>query len=79
VAGFIEHCHKFRGSTDIKADPSGRSRAGIMGSNPVGSMGSVSCECCFLSGKCICNGPIPRPEESCRMCTCVIECDQLYE
>jgi len=48
VAGFIEHCHKFRGSTGTKADPSGRLHAGIVGSNPAGSMGSVSCECCFF-------------------------------
>jgi hypothetical protein len=26
---------------------------------------SVSCECCVLSGRGICDGPIPCPEESC--------------
>jgi hypothetical protein len=25
---------------------------------------SVSCDCCVLSGKCLCVGLIPRPEES---------------
>jgi hypothetical protein len=24
----------------------------------------VSCECCVLSGRGLCDGPIPRPEES---------------
>jgi len=25
---------------------------------------SVCCECCVLSGRCLCDGPITRPEES---------------
>jgi hypothetical protein len=77
VAGCIEHCHKFRRSIGTRADPSGRCRAGIAVSNPAGSMNSVSCECCVLSGRGLCDGPIPPPEESCRMCACVTECDQL--
>jgi len=28
-----------------------------------GARMSVSCECCVLSGRGVCNGPIPRPEE----------------
>jgi hypothetical protein len=28
---------------------------------------SVSCECCVLSGRCLCVGPITRPEESYRV------------
>jgi hypothetical protein len=32
----------------------------------------VSCECCVLSGRGLCDGPITRPEESCRVwCVCV--------
>jgi hypothetical protein len=42
---------------------------------------SVSCECCVLSGRGLCDGPIPRPEESYRLyvcvSVCVIECDQI--
>jgi hypothetical protein len=34
----------------------------------------VSCECCVLSGRGLCEGPIPRPEESYRL-WCVIVCD----
>ena len=34
---------------------------------------SVCCECCVLSGKCLCDWPIPRPEESYRLC-CVVVC-----
>jgi hypothetical protein len=35
---------------------------------------SVSCECCILSGRGLCNVLIPRPEESYQLC-CVIMCD----
>jgi hypothetical protein len=27
----------------------------------------VCCKCCVLSGRGLCDGPITRPEESCRM------------
>ena len=29
---------------------------------------SLSCECCVLSGRDLCDGPIPRPEKSYRVC-----------
>ena len=29
---------------------------------------SVSCKCCVFSGRGLCDGPIPRPEESHRVC-----------
>jgi hypothetical protein len=35
---------------------------------------SYSCECCVLSGKGLCDGLIPRPEESYRVCVCVCVC-----
>jgi hypothetical protein len=35
---------------------------------------SVCCECCVLSGRGSCDGPIPRPEESYRL-WCAIVCD----
>ena len=34
----------------------------------------VSCDRCVLSGRDICDGPIPRPEESCRLWRVVV-CD----
>jgi hypothetical protein len=37
---------------------------------------SVSCESCVLSGRGLCDGPIPRPEESYRL-WCVSQCDQV--
>jgi hypothetical protein len=40
----------------------GRSLVGIVGSNPAGAWMSVSCECCVLSGRGLCDGLIPRPE-----------------
>jgi hypothetical protein len=46
----------------------GFSLAGIAGSNPAG--GFVYC-----SGRALCEGPIPRPGESCRVCVCVIRCN----
>ena len=30
----------------------------------------VCCECCVLSGRGLCDGPIPRPEESYRLWLC---------
>jgi hypothetical protein len=47
------------------ADPSG-----LKG----GFTASRSCECCVLSGRCLCDGPITRPEEFYRL-GCVIVCD----
>jgi len=34
---------------------------------PPWALMSVSCECCVLSGRGLCDGPIPRPEESHRL------------
>jgi hypothetical protein len=53
-----------------KAWVCGRSLAGIAGSNPPppqGAWQSLSCECCVLSGRGLCDGPITRLEESYRM------------
>jgi hypothetical protein len=36
----------------------------------------VSCDCCVLSGRGLCDGPTPRPEESYRL-WCVSECNQV--
>jgi len=41
---------------------------------PPGAWTSVSCECCVLSGRGLCDGLITRPEESYRL-WCVVECD----
>ena len=41
---------------------------------PPGTWTSVCCKCCVLSGRDLCDGPIPRPEESYRL-WCVIVCD----
>ena len=47
-----------------------RSAGGIAGSNPTGRM-----DVCLLLMLCVvtflCDGPIPRPEESDRICVCV--------
>jgi hypothetical protein len=52
----------------------------IAGSNPAGAWICVSCECCVLSGSGLCDGAIPRPEESYRLCVrvCVCVCVCLY-
>ena len=57
-----------------KAWVCGRSPAGIMGSNPAEGM-HVCCECCVLSGGCLCDELITRPEESSRV-WCVVVWDQ---
>jgi hypothetical protein len=31
----------------------------------------LCCECCVLSGRSLCDGPIPRPDESYHVCVCV--------
>jgi hypothetical protein len=36
----------------------------------------LCCECCVLSDRSLCDGPIPRPEESYRVCVCV--CDWVW-
>jgi hypothetical protein len=50
-----------------KAWVCGRSLTRIVGSNPDGEWMSVSCECCVLSGRGLCDGLITRPEESYRV------------
>jgi hypothetical protein len=54
----------------------GRSLAGIAGLNPVGGM-DVCLEFCVLSGRGLCDGPIPRPGDSYRLFVCVCVCVSL--
>jgi hypothetical protein len=57
-----------------KAWVSGRSLAGIVGSNTAGSWMYVSCECCVLSSTDHCDGPIQKSSiES--VYECIVECD----
>jgi hypothetical protein len=58
------------------ADTRGRSLAGVAGSIPAGGM-AVSCGCCLLSGRDLCEGPSARPGEFFRVCVCVLEYDQV--
>ena len=51
-----------------KASVCGLSLAGIAGSNP--ARGHL-CLYFVMSGKGLCNGSFPRPEESCRVSVCV--------
>jgi len=51
-----------------KARVCGRSLAGIVGSNSALAWTSVSSEFCMLLGRNFCDGPIPRSEESYRVC-----------
>jgi hypothetical protein len=55
-----------------KASVYGRSLAGIAASNPAGGMDV--CQCCVLSRRGLCDGPIACLEESYRL-WCVTECD----
>jgi hypothetical protein len=57
----------------FKAQVSGRSLCGIAGSNPAEAWMSVSCECCVLSGRGLCNRLATRQEDSCRgWCVCLL-------
>ena len=49
------------------ADASGRSPAETVDSYPTGDRMSVSCVCCVLSGRSLCDEPIIRPEKSYRL------------
>ena len=59
-----------------KAFVYGCSVAGTEGSNPIEGMEfTLSCDCCVLSGRGLCGGPFPRPEESYQVR--VSPCDQI--
>ena len=60
-----------------KASACGHSLAAIAGSYLAGAWLSCLCEYCVLSGRGLCDEPIPRPEESYRVC--VVECDQVQQ
>jgi hypothetical protein len=53
----------------------GRSLTRIVGSNTTGAWMSVSCECCVLSGRGLCDELVPRPEESYRVSCVSNVCD----
>jgi hypothetical protein len=59
-----------------KAWVCGQLLAGLAGLSTAGGHGCLSLvsECCILSGRGLCEGPIPRPEESYRVCVCVCVC-----
>jgi hypothetical protein len=59
-----------------KAYVCGRERAGIVGSNPTKDIDVCLLWVVTLSGRGLCDGPIPRPEEPYRL-WCVSECDQV--
>jgi hypothetical protein len=59
-----------------KALVCGRVLAGIVGSNPPGGIDICLLWVFVLSGRGLCDGPIPRPEESYWL-WCVSECDKV--
>ena len=52
----------------------GRSLAGTGGLNPAGVIDVFSCGSCALSNRGLCDEPITRPGETCRL-WCVVVCD----
>jgi len=72
IPGFIfwlhnRHCKPIPVAARSKAWVCGLSLAGILGSNPAGAWMSVSCKCCVLSGRRLCDELITRPEECYRL------------
>ena len=59
---------------ELKVKNYSRSFAGIASLNPDRAQMSVTCGCCVLSGRGLCDELITRPEESYRL-WCVIMCD----
>ena len=57
-----------------KAQVCNRSPAETVGSNPTGAWMTICYDYCVLSGRGLCDGLIPRPEESYRMWRVVV-CD----
>jgi hypothetical protein len=72
----------------LYADPNGRAVEGVGPASarmlglwfriPPGAWISVFCKCFVLSGAGLCDGPIPRPEESYRV-WCVVGCGQVQQ
>jgi len=58
-----QYASQYQWPRSLKAWICGRSLPWIAGSNPAGACMSVCCECCVLSGRGLCDGPIPHPEE----------------
>ena len=61
-------------SRGLKSGFCGRSLANIAGSNPI----CLSLVNFVFSGRGLCDGLVPPPEGSYRMCLCVIECATIY-
>jgi hypothetical protein len=62
----MEHkCHE-EGRKDLKVQNESKGNNGTGGKKiPPGAWMSVSCECCVLSGRGLCDGLITRPEVVC--------------
>jgi len=63
----LKICQGNLGSNFLKADPVDRPTTSWLGLRvriPPGEWMSVSCECCVLLDRCLCDGPIHRPQES---------------
>ena len=66
TVSLIKHRNKFTSTMPVAA----RLR-GLRVRIPPGAWMSVSCECCVLSGRVFCDGPITCPEESYRVVVCL--------
>jgi hypothetical protein len=82
--GALALCAVFRLYVYLLSCPFGRRYAavrflGLRARIPPVSCMFVSCECCTMSGRGLCDGLITRPEESYRVCvrTRAIKCDQV--
>ena len=64
-------CHRSRWTSGIARGSAAARLLRILVRIPQGACMSFSCECCLLSGRGLCDGPMPRPEDSYRVCVTV--------
>ena len=61
----------------LRPGSAGSCLLGLPVRTPPATWMSVPCECCVLSGRGLCDRPIPSAEKPNRMCTCVTECSEM--
>ena len=72
MASFQSVTRLCAGKTGLSPEPAAARLLGLRVRILAGAWMFVSCEYCVLSGRGVCDGSIPSPEESYRLCECHI-------